>query len=1017
MLRPFIPDKEISLSQDNDLLKTSVYADNLASVINATPKNEVTTIGVFGSWGTGKSSIVRTASEKIKNVNTKVKFITYDAWKYSNDSFRRMFLLKLQKELRLSQTPEMQRFYQSEVAEQDPKTIISVRGMVVAIIFLLIILVILWCFPLNTEVKVEITSILTLASLIFTMLNGCFYDLKLTINKPALFAPEQFEVCFLQMMKHCLADRPRFGEAILRAKEYVCREENSETNLEKIVIIVDNMDRCPSDLAYQLLSDIKTFLSNEPISVVFIIPVDDEALKKHLFDKHGNNRTDDICQEKEEFLRKFFNVTIRIKPHQEAELQHFTVQLNELYHLNYNKNTLALASKVFASNPRRIIQLLNNLNAELDFYDEEFSNKYETTVLAVLVLKEEFYELYKKALGDYRIVLNYQKPDNTNAEKKDKEKSDKEAAFMRLARNAFVSVPLQVLQRIFTNTSSIFADIPNDVIQASKTFEIEKVKSYLDTNKENYDNVVALCFENLKIDIKYQSEEQMASWLDFFASFNGYKKFEAHNLTEINASLLGFYIKVLPLVENVSEICDLAYDLAKLRMTTLKQHILDYIIRDESIKNNNYTAFVNAVLVTFQSRSDCKALNKFGKSFYADKEIPKDIDYSENQLQYLFDDEFVNNKIERISSIGDEKAAVDVRWCLGNCIDLNSAIYSALATRLNTLFGETRGKKIEDYLSFISFVISFLRPLKNHQVHIELTPLYDIIVKPRSIPHPSYKNFTQYDSKRSIFEDLNNDNAEGVIECCFEFFRTSGGETNVAESIKELAKYGTDTIYAKIIELYRNGLDIRQFDELILNIDEYNQETLILTQSLFVRDSDGNLNITDEQAKSKLKSLLANIGNEEVVKLVEGLVNDDTYKTIIADEIASSNSEFINSLPKSMSRFAVSVFTKDNSKDFSDNFDYLAYIAKEGNSSQVETVVAMMKKRLIDASEIPSVIAVVEKLQTKNKLIIKPLLEEIRSARSKYEEQSDLTDRMDDLISKFSDLVGEKKKGMLIGQK
>lgn len=1016
MLRPFIPDKEISLSQENDLLKTGVYADNLASVINATPKNEVTTIGVFGGWGTGKSSIIRTASEKVMKGNSKVKFITYDAWKYSNDSFRRMFLLKLQKELRLSQTPEMQRFYQSETAEQEPKTVLSVRGMVVVSIFLLIAAVILWQFPLKTEVKFGITSVLTFASLIFAMLNGCFYDLKLTINKPALFAPEQFEACFLQMMKHCLADRSWLGGVALHAKEFVCREKCSETNLEKIVIVVDNMDRCPSDLAYQLLSDIKTFLSNESISVVFIIPVDDEALKKHLFDRHGNNGAD-VCQEKEEFLRKFFNVTIRIKPHQEAELQHFTVQLNEQYHLNYNKNTLALASKVFASNPRRIIQLLNNLNSELDLYDEEFSKNHETTVLAVLVLKEEFYALYKKALEDLRILLDYQKPKDTEVKTSDKDSADKEAAFMRLARNAFVSVPLQVLQRIFTNTSSIFADIPNEVVQASKTFGFEDVKAYVDANRESYDNVVSLCFENLKSDIKYQSEDQIASWLDFFASFNDYKKFEAHNLTEINGLLLGYYFKVLPLVENVSETCNLAFDLAKQRMTHLKQKIFDYVISEESNKNKNYNAFVKAVLATFQSQSDCKSLNKFIKSFFADNEIPKDVEYSENQLQYLFDDEFVSGKIEGISSLDDETTASEVHWYLSNCIHLDSATYSVLATKLIALFGEKRGKEIDEYLSFVGSVKSYLGALKDHQVHNELTPVYDMIVKPRSIPNPSYPAYPQYDSKRSIFEELNEGNAESVMDCCFEFFRTSGGEINVAESIQKMTKYGADIIFAKIVELYRSGFDIRQFDGLILGIEDYNQETLVLTQSLFVRNSDGSLHITEGQARSKIKSLLDNIEDDGVNKLVEGLLNDELYKAVIADEIASSDSEYINSLPKSLSRFAVSVFSKDNSEDFSDNFDYLAFIAKEGNASQVETVVAMMKKRLIDDSEIPSVIAVVENLQTRNKLILKPLLEEIRSARNKYEEQSDLTDRMDALISKFSEIVDEKKKGLFTGKK
>ena len=110
-------------------------------MIENTPKDKVFTIGVFGGWGTGKSSIIRTAQEKIEKEHSDVKFITYDAWKYANDSFRRMFLLKVQQELKMQQTEEMKRFYQSENSEQEPKTVVSTRGLVVVIIVLLFILV------------------------------------------------------------------------------------------------------------------------------------------------------------------------------------------------------------------------------------------------------------------------------------------------------------------------------------------------------------------------------------------------------------------------------------------------------------------------------------------------------------------------------------------------------------------------------------------------------------------------------------------------------------------------------------------------------------------------------------------------------------------------------------------------------------------------------------------------------------------------------------------------------------
>ena len=57
-MKAFIQDRERVLDSVNDLLKTSVYAENLVKVIENTPKNKVFTIGVFGGWGTGKSSDV-----------------------------------------------------------------------------------------------------------------------------------------------------------------------------------------------------------------------------------------------------------------------------------------------------------------------------------------------------------------------------------------------------------------------------------------------------------------------------------------------------------------------------------------------------------------------------------------------------------------------------------------------------------------------------------------------------------------------------------------------------------------------------------------------------------------------------------------------------------------------------------------------------------------------------------------------------------------------------------------------
>jgi predicted KAP-like P-loop ATPase len=64
MNRKFIIDKEINLN-NYDYLGTKVYSDNLKKIIENTKENKTFTIGLFGSWGTGKSIMspkIRTAS-------------------------------------------------------------------------------------------------------------------------------------------------------------------------------------------------------------------------------------------------------------------------------------------------------------------------------------------------------------------------------------------------------------------------------------------------------------------------------------------------------------------------------------------------------------------------------------------------------------------------------------------------------------------------------------------------------------------------------------------------------------------------------------------------------------------------------------------------------------------------------------------------------------------------------------------------------------------------------------------
>jgi predicted KAP-like P-loop ATPase len=115
----FLIDKEVNLNTD-DLLKTSSYSKALYEVINSAPTDAAFTIGLFGEWGSGKSSIVKTVGEEFSTTK-KIKFVVYDAWKYSNDSFRRMFLLKLQQDLGFERTEKFDSFYRNKTSDVSVK--------------------------------------------------------------------------------------------------------------------------------------------------------------------------------------------------------------------------------------------------------------------------------------------------------------------------------------------------------------------------------------------------------------------------------------------------------------------------------------------------------------------------------------------------------------------------------------------------------------------------------------------------------------------------------------------------------------------------------------------------------------------------------------------------------------------------------------------------------------------------------------------------------------------------------
>ena len=148
----YIIDEEIDL-EEKDYLNSKQYSIALKEIIDSAPNNKVFTIGLFGGWGTGKSSIIKT-TESLYKGDKGVKFVKYDAWQYVNDSFRRTFLLTLCEKLNIDKEKYLNTFYNNETKDIDFKHKLSPFAIICLVLGILLSIFVLPLNPINQEIKI-----------------------------------------------------------------------------------------------------------------------------------------------------------------------------------------------------------------------------------------------------------------------------------------------------------------------------------------------------------------------------------------------------------------------------------------------------------------------------------------------------------------------------------------------------------------------------------------------------------------------------------------------------------------------------------------------------------------------------------------------------------------------------------------------------------------------------------------------------------------------------------------------
>ena len=264
----YLSDEPINKKED-DKFHHDAYAEILFRIVKEvdTPSN----IGLFGRWGTGKTSIVKLLIDKLRAENTsgqKFVYFEFDAWKHAGDSLREQILLELNRnfnypcdeqkiidklfciiEEEIIDKKDINKL--KEIYSTAPLFFISFFGVFVfsAILY--------FVFSVNIFILVTPLLLIPLFLQLIKQIEFATLSIKRKQSLPIRESPAQFEVLFKEIINKIEAD--------------------------KVVIVIDNLDRCPSRTAVEMLAMIKTFI------VIYIINQNCLAFKGDLASNSFSN--------------------------------------------------------------------------------------------------------------------------------------------------------------------------------------------------------------------------------------------------------------------------------------------------------------------------------------------------------------------------------------------------------------------------------------------------------------------------------------------------------------------------------------------------------------------------------------------------------------------------------------------------------------------------------------------------------------------------------------------------------
>lgn len=244
-------DKETS----KDLLGYTVHAELLKSVVS-NDKNLPITIGLYGDWGSGKSSILKILEEDLKKDDNTV-VVYFDGWAFESFDDAKMALIQ-----GIVETLEKEERIWAKVGDKTDDLKTAFKNLRKSINWMRVLKV-----TASTAIPIATAAVTGGASLIIPLLLNAFDENK--GNLEDLLTGENAEK-FLKDALHTEEDEKKYEAVREFRKDF--EELIKKSKQGRIVVLIDDLDRCLPRHIIENLEAIKLFL-NVP-KTAFVIAAD-----------------------------------------------------------------------------------------------------------------------------------------------------------------------------------------------------------------------------------------------------------------------------------------------------------------------------------------------------------------------------------------------------------------------------------------------------------------------------------------------------------------------------------------------------------------------------------------------------------------------------------------------------------------------------------------------------------------------------------------------------------------------